>query len=385
MGSMATNTLHRALVLLIAFLALTLASLMSARALGEPTPHRPAIGVVPDLTWGVSRSDMDRTVALLVDAGVSWVRMNVAWNLAEPEAKGVLDEGYLSDVDYAVAAVRAVGIDVLMPVADGVPYWASADPAKGLGSWIINWRPANMSDFADFVGRVVARYGPMGVRHFEVWNEPNSPHFWPSGVDAAEYTALLQATHPAIKAVDPGATVVLGGLSKSDYGYLEELYAAGAGSFFDVANVHPYTGVVDPTLCWDQAGTSRRALDAFCGIEEVRAVMEANGDAEKPLWLTELGWSSSASPFGVNEAQQAEFLTKALVKVEDYSYVEAVFVYNFRNTYWLHDDPSEWEANAGLIRTDFSPKPAYAALRAYVGLGPTAALPDDRRGGAPQG
>jgi hypothetical protein len=163
--------------------------------------------------------------------------------------------------------------------------------------------------------------------------------------------------------------VVLGGLSKNDYGYLEQLYAAGAGSYFDVGNVHPYTGVADPTLCWDEAGTNRRAVDAFCGIDEVRAVMVANGDADKPLWLTEFGWSTSATDFGVTEVQQAEFLTKALVALEDRPYVEVAFIYNFRNTFWLHDEPSQWEANVGLLRTDFSPKPAFTALQRYLRLG----------------
>ena len=43
------------------------------------------------------------------------------------------------------------------------------------------------------------------------------------------------------------------------------------------------------------------------------------------------------------------------------------FWYGFRNNYWQNNDQSDVEANYGLIRVDFSIKPAYAAFKAAVG------------------
>lgn len=40
--------------------------------------------------------------------------------------------------------------------------------------------------------------------------------------------------------------------------------------------------------------------------------------------------------------------------------------YNFRNTYFEHDDPNNWEANLGLLHTDFTTKAAYAAYQNYA-------------------
>ena len=88
------------------------------------------VGMVADLSWGISRADMDRSVAMMRDAGVAWARVNVSWSGGEPAAKGALNQGFLADIDYAVTQARAAGIQVLMPIADGVPYWASADPAR---------------------------------------------------------------------------------------------------------------------------------------------------------------------------------------------------------------------------------------------------------------
>ena len=326
--------------------------------------------MVSDVTWGTSQAEVDRTVAEMKRAGVHSARMNASWPWLEPARQGGLDERGLAVLDYAVARVHAAGIGVLMPIGDGVPYWASADPSRRSGpggeSWSRHWRPRDPGDYASFVSRLVRRYAPRGVHAYEVWNEPNLERFWPSGPNPGEYLTLLRPAARAIRVADPRATVVLGGLAGNDHRYLAQLYEAGARPHFDVAAVHPYTGAVDPALCWRQPAGGKRARDAFCAIEEVRATMVRNGDSRKRIWLTEFGWSTYDGPFGVSEARQAELLDKALVKIDSYAYVERAFYYGLRNIHWLGDDRSNVEANFGLLRTDFSAKPALATYRAHA-------------------
>jgi len=325
------------------------------------------VGVNSDITWNIPHAEVDKSVAMMKDAGVRSIRVNANWSAVETNGKGVLNQGVLADYDYAVQAARRAGLEVLMPMADGVPYWASADPAKRSDAtgnhWNIAYKPRSFQDYADYTRFIVGRYAPMGVHAYEVWNEPNLSHFWPSGVSASDYTGMLRAAYPAIKSADPSSTVVLGGLSRNDYPFLEKLYAAGAGPFFDVASVHPYTGD-DPEKCWNEPGSSRKALDAFCGLEEVHATMAAHGDGNKAVWATEFGWSTYSG--GVSEAQQAEYLTKGFRKLESYPWVTKAFWYGFRNVFWSHDNPGDWEADLGLVRTDYTPKPALLALKAYA-------------------
>jgi len=118
----------------------------------------------------------------------------------------------------------------------------------------------------------------------------------------------------------------------------------------------------------ERGGTTKLAKDAFCGIGEVYNTMVANGDSAKRIWLTEFGWSTTTGAYGVTEATQADYLTKALDTLRtSYPYVQTAFWYNFRNTYWLADAPADYEANLGLLRVDFTPKPAYAALSTWTG------------------
>lgn len=331
----------------------------------------PQVGVVGDITWGTSPAEVTRSVSAMVDAGVGWVRAGVAWSGAEADGKGMVNQGYLAEVDAAVNQARAAGLQVLMPLADGVPYWASGDPAKyqdGTGAhWNKYWRSTRTSDYADFVGAMVARYQAVGVHTYELWNEPNLPRFWPSGPNAAEFQTFLAAAYPAAKAADPTATVLMGGLAKNDYDFLGQLYVAGGRPYFDAVAVHPYTGSADPTWCWNEGQTIKRAKDAFCGIEEVRNTMVAAGDSAKPMWLTEFGWSTTTAAYGVSEATQADYLTKAFTKLQSYPYVAVAFWYSLRNVASLQDAPADYEANLGLLRTDFTAKPAYAALRSWTG------------------
>jgi hypothetical protein len=211
----------------------------------------------------------------------------------------------------------------------------------------------------------------MGVHAYEVWNEPNLKRFWASGVNAGQYTQMLRAAYPAIKSADPDSTVILGGLSGNDRSYLEQVYAHGGGGSFDAAGIHDYAWG-DPGNCW-QDGSGRNAEDAFCGIEEVRKVMIAHGDRDKPIWITEMGWStcqnssSACMQSGVSRNAQAEYTTKAFhILDRRYHYVKVALVYNFRNDSWLHDDPRDWEAQTGLLSTHFTPKPAFRAFRAYA-------------------
>jgi hypothetical protein len=339
-------------------------------------PAAPAaeVGVVADVTWGQPRADIDREIALLRAAGVRWIRANVNWAGLEPDGKGVVNDWLLAEYDYAIDRAHAAGIQVLMPIADGVPYWASADPAKhvdgeGNRQWEATYRPTHASDYGDLVRFVVEHFSARGVRTYQIWNEPNHPRFWPSGPDAREYVPVLRAGYEAVKAADPGATVLLGGLSKSDFYYLEDVYRAGGGPYFDAVAVHPYTYGVDPTVAWngvhDWEDPDRISINAFPAVQEIRRSMVAFGDAGKQVWLTEFGYSTTTQDGGVSAATQASLLTKAYRYVERFPWIKAMFWYSARNSPF-YGDRNTYEARFGLMTSDWTPKPSYSALRAYA-------------------
>ena len=354
----------------------TVAALMSALAalVSVQAAQAADVGVVADVTWGQSRDDIDREIELLRAAGVQWIRANVNWAGLEPDRRGDVNEWLLAEYDYAVAQAHAAGIQVLMPISDGVPYWASADPAKrvegdGTRSWAVTYRPTRASDYGDIVGFVVQHFSARGVHAFQLWNEPNHPRFWPSGPSASEYLPLLREGYQAAKRADPVSTVLLGGLSKSDSYYLEDLYRLGGGAYFDAVAVQPYTYGVDPAAAWngvhDWEDPDRISVNAFPAIKEVRASMVAFGDAEKDVWLTEFGYSTTSQDGGVSAARQAAYLVKAYRYVERFPWVKALFWYAARNSP-SYEDADTYEGRFGLATTHWRLKPSYTALRAYA-------------------
>ena len=98
---------------------------------------------------------------------------------------------------------------------------------------------------------------------------------------------LLRLAASRIRAVDPGAEIVLGGMwSAKDrpegvigsVHYLRQLYRVpGIEDSFDAIAVHPY---------------AKRLRDVFRQIDAVRKAGRRAGDGGVGLWVTELGWAS---------------------------------------------------------------------------------------------
>jgi polysaccharide biosynthesis protein PslG len=302
-------------------------------------------GLSVDLTWGIKSSDQDRTANLLPDVGAKWVRLTFEWNQLET-SQGTYNSTKLAAWDRSVALSRQAGTKVLVTVY-GTPSWASANGKVG-------GAPSNNAYYANLMSFLANRYRGQ-VQAWEIWNEENVSRFWTTGPDPARYTGLLRAAYPAVKSADPNATVVFGGTSGNDTGFIDGAYRAGAKGSFDVMAVHPYTG---------SAPEAGAGLYSFPGYREVRDLMLRYGDA-KPMWLTEFGWSTTSDNWGVSSQAQADYLLRAYRMLEQDPYVQVAIWYNFRNNWWDRDADG-WEFQCGLMRTDFTPKPSYAAFKSYV-------------------
>lgn len=86
--------------------------------------------------------------------------------------------------------------------------------------------------------------------------------------------------------------------------------------------------------------------------------MISNGDLNKRVILSELGWSTYTG--GVTEAQQAANIKTFYnsIMFGDYKYIDIISFYNFQNA---GTDAANTEHNYGLVTNDFTPKPAYAS------------------------
>lgn len=96
-------------------------------------------------------------------------------------------------------------------------------------------------------------------------------------------------------------------------------------------------------------------------VATIRSIMVANGDAAKPIWITEVGQASSSATFGVTEAVQANYLGRALQRLRQFPYVQRLWWYS---DYDSGTDTTNLGQNYGLYHNDqITPKASLAAFR----------------------
>jgi polysaccharide biosynthesis protein PslG len=286
--------------------------------------------------------DLQRPIDAVAGTGAAWAREMFGWDRIEP-ADNAWDWGF---TDEMVDRMTAKGINVVGLLGYSVA-WASGGGGSG--------RTYNMPDlekWSDYVYTVVSRYKGR-VRHWEIWNEPNIATFWQPGPNAADYTLLLKASYGAVKRADPSAQVLLGGPSSVGQAqWLDAVAKAGGWSAFDILAIHPYVLPMSLDKGWYDKD-----------LKAISAALASYGS--KPIWATEIGWSSAS---GVpdsgglgSEERQANYLIRQYIRLLAWPGIEKVFVHNFRDS---GDDPANPEAHFGLVRADWTtPKQAYLAYR----------------------
>jgi polysaccharide biosynthesis protein PslG len=340
-----------------------------------PAVLRPLIGVnAHPLQNAYAIYPPSRVLDQVAELGASVVRIDVPWDWLEWTAPGV--EGWDDEenhrLDAFVDAAQERDLQVLAVVQD-TPCWASGDPTKvcSPADMRYNWRapPADPGDFATFLTRVVSRYRGR-IQYWEIWNEPNLPHFW-THPDPVAYTRLLQAAYPAIKAADPLATVLAGALAPVDPGedgyptlaFVDAMYAAGAKGSFDALSFHPYSDGSPLT----QAGRTAAIHHFALSVPALHERMLRAGDAH-PIWLTEAGWASvpadgrqcPAAGGLTSEVDQARFVAAEERAVRGWGFVDGLIWYElFDRGGGMSCDP---EDHFGLLYHDLSPKPAATSL-----------------------
>jgi hypothetical protein len=140
---------------------------------------------------------------------------------------------------------------------------------------------------------------------------------------------------------------------------MQQVYAGGAAGSFDAWSHHPYThpsppGNVHPDSSWYQM---------YGANPNMRSVMSTNGDGAKQLWGTEYGPPTSGSPGSVGEDGQARHVTDAYRLWRSYKWAGPLFWYSGRDLEASGASGSAWNY-MGLLRQDFTRKPAWHAYRA---------------------
>jgi hypothetical protein len=312
-----------------------------------------------------SEADNQREIQGACQMGAGIVRVFVYWPLLEPSS-GQVSPAYTSQLDSLISQAGACGIRVMFTLVTSPP-WNSMAPAEIDPFTAGSYPPARTEEFHWMVAWILRQWPTL--HSIEVWNEPNYLPYWKG--TPADYAALVRAAVAAKREVGSSTLILAGGLASGvvDYlvDYLDQLYAAGL-SGQDGISIHPYSMDCDGPCTLTDPGPAQTPFRA--GITRIHDLMVAHGD-RSGLWLTEFGYPSCpAAPSCLPEAQQARWLAKSIRIAACYPYVRGLTPFTIRD---IPGDPRYahvMDAHFGLLRTDFTPKPAYSALSSlYRGLG----------------
>ncbi len=332
-------------------------------------------GVNTFLEQEVEADKVAQALRMIRDADFHWIRQEFPWEDIEIHGKGDFTDrrhdpprSAWEKYDTIVDLAEQYGLEIIARL-DNPPAWARADgDTRGKLA-----PPDGLDDFGDFVETVVSRYKGR-IRYYQIWNEPNIyPEWGEQPVDPEAYVALLKVAYTRAKAADPDCVILSAGLAQttepggrnmSDLVFLQRMYDAGAADYFDIMSVMAYglwTGPMDRRASPDRTNFARPQL--------IREMMVRNGDADKPIWATEVGWNAVPEDFPkppiygrVTLEQQARYAEEA------YRRAQAEWPWMGVMNYWFFKRATDQEVGEvfyyfRLVEPDFTPLPVYDAIR----------------------
>ncbi len=334
-------------------------------------------GVNTFLQEEVEPEKRELAMQMIADAGFHWIRQEFTWEDIEIHGKGDFEdrrhEPYRSaweKYDHIVDLAERYNLEIIARLSNP-PAWSRAQGNDG-GTLA---PPDDLNDYGDFVEVVVRRYQGR-IHTYQIWNEPNIyPEWGERPVSPEEYTELLKVGYTRVKEVCPECVVVSGALAQTiplgprdlnDFIFLQRMYDAGAGDYFDVLAMQGYGLWSGPT----DRRMRARVLN-FSRPLYLREIMVENGDAQKPIWITEMNWNAPPADlpdkaFGyVTPEQQAQYAVLAYQRAQqEWPWVGVVNTWFFKRATDAERDKAMYYFR--LVEPDFTPTPVYEALKSFM-------------------
>lgn len=315
----------------------------------------PKAGVHTRLENEVEPWKIKKTLVMVREMGAPWIVEYFPWAFSEPH-RGKYD---FTHADLVVDHANRQGLTVIARLGL-VPEWDR--PRDTISTYLPE---AHFQDFADYAAQFASHFSGR-VRHVIIWNEPNLALEWGyRRPDPVAYTNLLCMTARAIRDANPDMEILAGALAPTvgddagelgvnDLAYLQAMYDAGAGACFDALAVHAYGLTFPPEDAPDPEVIN------FRRVELLRQVMVVNGDAAKPIHITEAGWNDHPRwTRAVRPAQRIRYTIRTYEMALAWPWLDSLSMWAFR-----YPAPEKGYRNYyTFVTPDFQPKPIYLEVQ----------------------
>ncbi|PSB33810.1 hypothetical protein [Chlorogloea sp. CCALA 695] len=270
--------------------------------------------------------------------------------------------------DLAAAGIKTTYI--MSPTAGVAPdssYWVNGTYYQ-INDLIKNKIGTNVVDAVEIANEIDFNYGQYYWHKGDTAklnNNSASPLYWVSYI-----RSLTKDTWNALKS-DPataGITVIAPSLGRT-YNYGNKSPLGDLSSVVDWGNVHSYPFGGNPFN--NPFAYNTLAKYYYDGnfpsvnIDENPYIFDVYGGpfGSKPIAATETGYYTTSTARGVSETVHGKYMPRLFLEYFRKGIVRTCS-YEFLNEW---NQPSNSEANFGLLRNDLTPKPAYTALKNLLG------------------
>ncbi|HEY3333426.1 MAG TPA: hypothetical protein VGK19_25570 [Capsulimonadaceae bacterium] len=300
---------------------------------------------------------VDAQFKRMATMGIRWYRFWLDWDSVQQTPES-FDWKALDDI---VSRASKYGLTLYPCIVGGSKPWQSYATIEKSKYPIMApncYMPKDMGQWKTYIRTLGERYKGK-ITNWQVWNESDARNgFFPYRTE--DYVNVLKVTSTELRAADPKNVIGLSGFAggfgpggiaqlthtdKNSCWGLGEFWALNPQQYYDVMDCHFYS-VDKPGQSWDPQVAVALGL---------RKAMAEHGDGAKPLWDSEVsfltgvpgtvgGWANVPLLSGKDQAAR-------LVQLHVQSLAVGIV-----HTMWY-----SIRGDCGVMNTDFSPLPAYAA------------------------
>ncbi|ELN0130578.1 cellulase family glycosylhydrolase [Raoultella planticola] len=301
-----------------------------------------------DITLGVndhlanqSTEYVDTSINKMKSLGIKIVRFDASWKFVE-DKKG--EYGIPEKWDQLISKLNHNSIEPLIILDYGNKYYNNGD------------KPISDSDIDAFKRYVtfLVKHFKGKVRYYQIWNEWNGKvgNTTPGDVDG--YKKLVKSVYPVIKQIDPNSLVIVSSFSSAEFNkmlgighedYLRSFLTPDMADFTDILSIHPYTIYRRPP--YNGYDTYMRQVDYAVNLINSNPLFN-----KKPLFITEIGWSTSSGKIGVTEDEQKEYIDRAISYAAKEK-IKAIIFYELRDA---SSNKFDVESNFGFFNSSWQQK-----------------------------
>jgi hypothetical protein len=360
-----------------------------------PTATQPAAQTLNAATTisGIqtSKPGTPEYIRLIVGAGAAWTHFTaLEWDRIEPERTNPPTFFWDEANEEGMLIAAESGLTIIANVSY-TPAWAQKIPGYACGPIA----QESFQRFGIFLQEAVLRYSkpPYNIKYWELGNEPdvlpqqveprsgfgcwgdsNDPYY-----GGGYYAEMLRVVYPYIKAADPEAQVLIGGLlfgCNPDIPYVrndgslvdcsasrffEGILANGGGSYFDGVSFHAYDYYYQKFGMYGHLGWHSDYTDIGPVVNQktmfIRQLLEEYGYNPKDLYATEIALLCGST------GKETQCLTDDFQNTKAYYVVYAMITaqaLDIKSFIWY--ELRGWRASE-LVQNNLNPLPAYDSFQ----------------------